>query len=144
VYWPVRIASSKISAPICSCDLGIGAEVVAVPWEHLRLAPGLTTFVLPVEQSMIDQAPVARGNGTLDGDTTAALRREETDAFGIEHNTVTRSTAKKFGVGRPSLQQELRPAIELRLESQGNTACRSIAGKRPIQHSSCPRRRSAL
>lgn len=40
---------------------GIGSDEVAVPWENLRVAPGMSTFVLPVSEEAMEQAPrVAR------------------------------------------------------------------------------------
>jgi sporulation protein YlmC with PRC-barrel domain len=51
---------------------GIGSEDVAVPWEHLRVAPALSTFVLPVDQEAMEQAPrIAREQGVDPGQTGA-------------------------------------------------------------------------
>jgi sporulation protein YlmC with PRC-barrel domain len=60
--------------------LGIGQDHVAVPWQRLKATPGLSTFVLEVEEDQFAQAPEVepRQFNTQEG---LDARREEIDAF---------------------------------------------------------------
>lgn len=47
--------------------LGLGEDRVAVPWNQLRVTPGLNTFVLPVSEQAMENAP------EMDGGTTGSI-----------------------------------------------------------------------
>jgi hypothetical protein len=64
--------------------LGIGEEHVAIPWDGLQAAPGLNTFVLEVDESVMEQAP------TVDADRFAQPegfeeRRQVIDEYWQQH-----------------------------------------------------------
>lgn len=64
--------------------LGIGEEHVAIPWEGLQATPGLNTFVLEIDESVMEQAP------TVDADRFALPdvyeeRRQDIDGFWQQH-----------------------------------------------------------
>ena len=64
--------------------LGIGEEHVAIPWESLQATPGLNTFVLEVDGSVMEQAP------TVDADQFVLPevydeRRQDIDSYWQEH-----------------------------------------------------------
>lgn len=48
--------------------LGMGEDLVPVPWEHLRMAPGLNTLVLDVPVATMETAPALDENGFFDPD----------------------------------------------------------------------------
>lgn len=56
---------------------GIGGQDVAVPWEHLRVTQRMATFVLPVDEAVMEQAPrisddqasATQGAGSADRDS---------------------------------------------------------------------------
>jgi sporulation protein YlmC with PRC-barrel domain len=62
---------------------GIGSEDVAVPWEHLRVAPAMSTFVLPVDQETMEQAPRIAGEQGVDPGQTGAI--QEVDSYWEEN-----------------------------------------------------------
>lgn len=64
--------------------LGLGEEHVAIPWEGLKATPGLNTFVLEIDESVMEQAP------TVDADQFALPevyeeRRQEIDDYWQQH-----------------------------------------------------------
>lgn len=64
--------------------LGLGEEHVAIPWEGLRATPGLNTFVLDVDEDVIEEAP------TVDADRFALpdvfeQRHQEIDEYWQQH-----------------------------------------------------------
>lgn len=63
--------------------LGIDTEDVAVPWERLRVTSGMNTFVLPVQETAMEQAPQIPENGGLfDAEqTTGSINTEEVDSY---------------------------------------------------------------
>jgi sporulation protein YlmC with PRC-barrel domain len=58
---------------------GIGSEDVAVPWEHLRVAPAMSAFVLPVDQEVMEQAPRIAREQIVDPGQTGAI--QEVDSY---------------------------------------------------------------
>ena len=56
--------------------LGIGEDTIPVPWQRFRLAPGLNTLVLDVEEAQFEAAPQI-----ADGEVGAGQRYGEVDAF---------------------------------------------------------------
>jgi sporulation protein YlmC with PRC-barrel domain len=62
---------------------GIGSEDVAVPWEHLRAAPAMSTFVLPVDQEVMEQAPRVAREQIVDPGQTGAI--QDVDAYWEEN-----------------------------------------------------------
>jgi hypothetical protein len=64
--------------------LGIGEEHVAIPWQGLQATPGLNTFVLPVDESVMEEAP------TVDADRFVLPevfeeRRQDIDNYWQQH-----------------------------------------------------------
>lgn len=43
-----------------------------MPWEHLRVVPGMTTFVLPVDEEAMEQAPEVAHEKLVDQDRAGA------------------------------------------------------------------------
>lgn len=61
--------------------LGVDTEDVAVPWERLRVTPGMNSFVLPVEETAMEQAPQDPENGLFDPQQTGSINTEEVDSY---------------------------------------------------------------
>jgi hypothetical protein len=64
--------------------LGIGEEHVAIPWEGLQATPGLNTFVLEIDEQVMEQAP------RVDPDQFALpevfeQRRQDIDEYWQQH-----------------------------------------------------------
>jgi sporulation protein YlmC with PRC-barrel domain len=47
--------------------LGLGQDRIAVPWNHLRVTPGMSSFVLPVSEDATDNAPTIDDRPTAEG-----------------------------------------------------------------------------
>ena len=60
---------------------GIGDEDVIVPWEHLHVTPRLGTFVLPVEQAAMEQAPRPDFDDRIDGRHTGSTDIGEINSY---------------------------------------------------------------
>lgn len=60
---------------------GIGSEEVAVPLEHLRVAPGMTTFVLPVNEAEMEQAPQVAQENDVDPGQTRSVQQDKVDSY---------------------------------------------------------------
>ncbi|WP_239025270.1 PRC-barrel domain-containing protein [Rhodoligotrophos defluvii] len=64
--------------------LGIGEDMVAVPWRALKATPGLNTFVLNVSEQTIEQAPTVDPDSFADP-TLSAQDRQRVDEFWQQH-----------------------------------------------------------
>jgi sporulation protein YlmC with PRC-barrel domain len=75
--------SGNVSYVIVSTGgfFGIGDEDVAVPWEHLHVTPRLGTFVLPVEQVVLEQAPSSDYDGMIDEQQTGSINTDAIDSY---------------------------------------------------------------
>ncbi|MCV0396773.1 MAG: PRC-barrel domain-containing protein [Rhizobiaceae bacterium] len=60
---------------------GLGGEDVAVPWDHLHVTRTMSTFVLPVDQAAMEQAPRADENAIVDMQQTGSVQSDEVDAY---------------------------------------------------------------
>ncbi|WP_245261689.1 PRC-barrel domain-containing protein [Ancylobacter sp. FA202] len=56
--------------------LGIGEDLVALPWQALRTTPGMNTFVLNVSEEVIEDAPSIDPAQLADPDRSREVRRE--------------------------------------------------------------------
>jgi hypothetical protein len=60
---------------------GIGSKEVAVPWEHLWVAPGMSTFVLPIDVAAMEQAPQVPQDNLVDPGQTGAIQQNEVETY---------------------------------------------------------------
>jgi sporulation protein YlmC with PRC-barrel domain len=64
--------------------LGIGEEHVAIPWEGLQATPGLNTFVLEVDESVMEEAPRVDADRFVLPEVFEE-RRQDIDAYWQQH-----------------------------------------------------------
>ncbi|TCT01564.1 PRC-barrel domain-containing protein [Aquabacter spiritensis] len=64
--------------------LGLGEDMVAVPWSSVRATSGLNTFVLNVSEDVIDQAPTVDPDRFSDPNQSTQ-DRQRVDTFWREH-----------------------------------------------------------
>lgn len=60
---------------------GIGSELVAVPWDRLRVSPSMSTFVLPVDEAAIEQAPKVARETLVDPTQTGSIQKGDIDSY---------------------------------------------------------------
>lgn len=60
---------------------GIGSEEIAVPWEHLHVVPSTGTFILPVQQEAMEQAPRIDTDAMVDLQQTGSTRADEVSTY---------------------------------------------------------------
>ncbi|OHV72601.1 PRC-barrel domain-containing protein [Ensifer sp. LCM 4579] len=60
---------------------GIGSEMVAVPWDRLRVSPSMSTFVLPVDEAAIEQAPRVASETLVDPTQTGSIRKSDVESY---------------------------------------------------------------
>lgn len=61
--------------------LGVDTDDVVVPWERLRVTPGMNAFVLPVDEAAMEQAPQLPDGGLVDQQQTGSINPEEVDSY---------------------------------------------------------------